>query len=74
MRTRADILHLLIEDLQMFDATVAALIRENEIRIRATRSHLYDSEAQIVSRSKDPARPRRQNGSFLQRLPRQRAN
>src|ERR1044071_5070562 len=37
----------------------------NEAILIATRTHLHDSAAPLVSRSKDPNRPLRTNGSFL---------
>jgi len=65
MRTRADILRFLIDELEHFECKVEALTRDNEARLLATRAHLHDSDAQIASRSKDPNRPLRLNGSFL---------
>jgi hypothetical protein len=61
----------LIDELQLFERRVAALTQENEARLRETRLHLYDSGAQLVSRSKIPDRPIRENGSFL-KLPNKR--
>jgi hypothetical protein len=59
----ADIFHSLIDELQLFGRKVQALTRANEQRLIATRLHLNESGAQLVSRS-GPNRPLRMNGSF----------
>jgi 3-polyprenyl-4-hydroxybenzoate decarboxylase len=64
--TQAEVLTLLLKELNRFEMRVASLVASNEERIALTHSYLKDSSAQIANRhNKNPQGPLRENLSFL---------